>query len=95
MASQGIAYYSSASAATSAYLHYPLSHDREAYTDATPPPDSQSLQGFCDANWGSQISSALEDGTEIEMFKYRSMSGFLIMRCGGPILILPIDRKDQ
>ena len=84
-ASQGIVYHSSASAATSAYLHYPPSHDREAYTDATPPPDSQSLQGFCDANWGSQIGSALDDGTEMEMFKYRSMSGFLIMRCGGPI----------
>ena len=43
------------------------------------------LQGFCDANWGSQIGSAVDDGVEIEMFKYRSMSGFLIMRCGGPI----------
>jgi hypothetical protein len=32
--SQGIPYHSSASSATSAYLHYPPSHDREAYTDA-------------------------------------------------------------
>ena len=32
--SQGIAYHSSASSATSAYLHYPPSHDREACTDA-------------------------------------------------------------
>ena len=68
-ASQGIAYYSSAVAATSAYLHYPPSHDREAYTDATSPPDSQSLQDFCNANWGSQIGAALDDGTEVEMFK--------------------------
>ena len=65
--SQGIAYHSFASAATSAYLHYSPSHDREAYTNATPPPDSQSLQGFCDANWGNQIGSALDDGTEVEV----------------------------
>ena len=83
--SQDIAYHSSASAGTSAYLHYPPSHDRKAYTDATPPPDGQPLQGFCDANWGSQIGSAVDNGVEIEMFKYRSMRGFLIMRCGGPI----------
>ena len=42
--SQGIAYHSSASAATSAYLHYPPFHDREAYTDTTPPLDGQPLQ---------------------------------------------------
>ena len=83
--SQGIAYHSSASSATSAYLHYPPSHDREAYTDATARPPSAELQGFCDANWGSQIGGAVADGEEIEMFKYRSMSGYLIMRCGGPI----------
>ena len=49
-ASQGIAYHSSASAFTATYLHYPLSHDREAYTNATSQPDGQCLQGFCDAN---------------------------------------------
>ena len=83
--SQGIAYHSSASAATSAYLHYPPSHDCEAYTDATPPPDRQPLQGFCDAIWGSQIGSAVDNGVEIGMFKYRFTRGFLVMRCGGPI----------
>ena len=84
-ASQGIAYHSSAAAATSAYIHYPPAHDREAYTDASPRPPHGSCQGFCDANWGSQIGDALPDGEEIELFKYRSMSGYLIMRCGGPI----------
>ena len=49
------------------------------------PPDGQPLQGFCDANWGSQIGSAVDDRVEIEMFKYRSMSGFLIMSCDGLI----------
>ena len=82
---QGIAYHSSASAATPAYLHYPPSHDREAYSDACPPPAGAQIQGFCDANWGSHIGGAVPDGKEIELFKYWSMSGFLIIRCGGPI----------
>ena len=25
------------------------------------------------------------DKSEVEMFKYRSVSGYLVMRCGGPI----------
>ena len=37
--SQGIAYHSSASAATYAYLHYPPSRDREAYTEHEIPGD--------------------------------------------------------
>jgi hypothetical protein len=84
--SQGIAYHSSESAATSTYVHYPPAHDREAYVDAIPSsPTSAALQGFCYANWGIQIGDAVPDGEEIELFKYRSMGGFLIMRCGGPI----------
>ena len=63
--SQGITYHSSALASTSAYLHYSPSHDREAYTDATPPPPDQFLQGFCNANWGSQIGNAIADGADI------------------------------
>ena len=82
--SQGIAYHSSASSATSAYLHHPPSHDREAYTDATPPPPIVEIQGFCDVKWGSQIGGAVADGKEI-FFKYRSKSGYLSMWCGGPI----------
>ena len=83
--SQGIAYHSSESAATSAYLHYPPAHDREAYTDAQPRPGLSDMQGFCDANWGSQLGDAIRDGEEVEMFKFRSVSGYLVMRCGGPI----------
>ena len=73
------------SAATSTYLHFPPSHDREAYSDATPLPPTIGMQGFCDANWGSQMGDAIKDGEEVKMFKYRSVSGYLIMRCGGPI----------
>ena len=27
----------------------------------------------------------MSDGTALEIFKYRSLSGFLVCRCGGPI----------
>ena len=43
------------------------------------------LSVYTDANFGSQLGNSVPDGSEIEMFKFRSMSGFLIMRCGGPI----------
>ena len=55
------------------------------YTDAIPRPPSAEIQSFCDANWGSQIGGAVADGEEVELFKYRSVGGYLIMRCGGPI----------
>ena len=56
--SHGIAYHSSASAATSAYVHFPPASDREAYTDHIPESDTPGLRGFCDANRGSQIGDA-------------------------------------
>lgn len=86
-ASHGIAFHSASASSTEAYVHYPFPHDAEAYHDATPPPTDQMhlMTGFSDANLGSQIGNSVPDGVEVEMFKYRSMSGFLIMRCGGPI----------
>ncbi len=35
--------------------------------------------------WGGQINNAVPDGTPIELFKLRSLSGFIICRSGGPI----------
>jgi len=85
--SHGIAYHSSAPSSTEAFTHYPFPHDAEAYHDATPPANDQMhlLTGYCDANYGSQVGNLVPDGTELELFKFRSMSGFIIMRCGGPI----------
>ena len=86
-ASYGIAFHSSAPTTSEAYVHYPFPHDAEAYHDATPPPTDQMhlLTGYSDANFGSTLGNSVPDGTQVEMFKYRSMSGFIIMRCGGPI----------
>ena len=51
----------------------------------TPTSEFHQLTAYCDANWGGQFGSAVEDGTPLELFKFRSLSGFLICRSGGPI----------
>eukprot|EP00957_Ditylum_brightwellii_P168858 12852645-Ditylum_brightwellii.AAC.1 len=43
------------------------------------------LSAYTDACWGSQLGNTVPDGDEVEMWKFRSMSGFIVMRCGGPI----------
>ena len=85
--SHGIAYHSASPSSSQAYVHYPFPHDADAYHDATPPPNDHMhlMTGYSDANYGSQIGNSIPDGEEVELFKFCSMSGFLIMRCGGPI----------
>ena len=70
-----------------AFNHFPHHHDREAYTEAIAPSTSEchQLTAYCDANWGSQFISAVEDGNPLELFKLRSLSGFLICLSGVPI----------
>jgi hypothetical protein len=43
------------------------------------------LTGFTDACWGGQFGNAVPEGTPLELFKFRSLSGYLICRSGGPI----------
>jgi hypothetical protein len=76
-----------ASVFTQAFNHFPAHHDKEAYTDATPPSpgDVQRLTSFSDACWGGQFGNAVPDGTPLALFKFRSISGFVICRSGGPI----------
>ena len=86
-AEYGISYHSDASNTIQAFNHFPAHHDKEAYTDATPPSpgDVQRLTSFSDACWGGQFGNAVPDGTPLELFKFRSISGFVICRSGGPI----------
>ena len=49
------------------------------------PADCHRLSAYCDACWGGQFGNSVENGTALELFKYRSLSGFLVCRCGGPI----------
>eukprot|EP00956_Cyclotella_meneghiniana_P030923 scaffold79637_cov24-Cyclotella_meneghiniana.AAC.1 len=86
-ADYGISFHSNASNTIQAFNHFPSHHDKEAYTDATPPSpgDVQRLTSFSDACWGGQFGNAVPEGTPLELFKFRSISGFVICRSGGPI----------
>ena len=79
-----------------AYVHFPHSSDLEAYKDAQPPVSERShlLTTYSDACWGGQYGNVVKDGTPLELFKYRSMSGAIVFRCGGPIA-WKVDRQDQ
>ncbi len=69
------------------FVHFPDLSDVEAYTDARPPcPSHQSpLTSYSNACWGSQIDSAVCDGTLLPLLKCRSMSGGIIFCQGRPI----------
>ena len=83
----GISFHSDSLATIQAFNHFPRHQNREAYTEATAPSPSEchQLTAYCDANWGGKFVSAFEDGTQLELFKFRSLSGFLICLCSGPI----------
>ena len=83
----GIAFHSNAHIQSSAFVHFPFHHDIEAYNDALPPTAAEhsELTAYSDACWGSQLGNIALTGKEIEMFKLRSMSGYIVLRAGGPI----------
>jgi hypothetical protein len=68
------------------FIHYPPTTDVEAYTDTTPPTATNlsTLSSYSDACWGSQIGSTVANGTLLPLFKFRSMSGGIIVKNGGP-----------
>eukprot|EP00804_Cyclotella_cryptica_P021483 CCRYP_005804-RA/>CCRYP_005804-RA protein AED:0.39 eAED:0.32 QI:0/-1/0/1/-1/1/1/0/524 len=85
----GISFHSSAQHTIQAFNHFPHHHDKEAYSDASPPlpspADCNNLTAFSDACWGGQFGNAVPDDTPLALFKYRSLSGFVICCTGGPI----------
>jgi hypothetical protein len=70
------------------FVHFLDSSGVEAHTDAKPPcPSHKSpLTSYSDACWGSQIGSAVHDGTLLPLFICRSMSGGIVFHQGGPIV---------
>ena len=82
----GIVYHSDAPTFTKSFLQFPPHHDSEAYLDATPthPDKSHDSTSYSDACWGIDIGNSIPDGTELPLFKFRSMSGHNITLCGGP-----------
>jgi hypothetical protein len=47
--------------------------------------NSSTLSSYSDACWGLQIGNAVADGTLLLLFKFRSMTGGIIFRTGGPV----------
>ena len=82
-----VLYRSNAPTFTKYFVHFPSHQNVEAYTDATPPwPDKSHESAFySDACWGGQIGNSLPDGIEIPLYKFRSIYGHIITRCGGPL----------
>ncbi|KAL7549915.1 hypothetical protein ACHAWF_013170 [Thalassiosira exigua] len=72
------------------YVHYPPSSDVEAYDDAIPPVlgSSHKCATYSYTYWGSQIGNAVREGIMLPLFKFRSMSGGIVFRSGGPIVWL-------
>ena len=48
--------------------------------------ECQKLTALYDAIWVGQFVSSVEEGTPLELFKFRFLSGFLICHSGGPIV---------
>jgi hypothetical protein len=68
-------------------IHIPPSTDVEAYKDAVLPKplNSSILSAYSDACWGSQIGSAIADGTLLPLFKFRGINGGIIFCNGGRV----------
>ncbi len=69
------------------YTSFPASSDTDAYTDAIPSSKDQHhcLTMYSDACWGSQLGNAIREGIQLPLFKFRSMSGAIVMQSGGPL----------
>jgi hypothetical protein len=78
------------------YMSLPPSSDTEAYTDTIPPSKDRHhrLTTYSDACWGSQLGNAVRKGIQLPLFKFRSMSGAIVMRSGGP-LAWKADRQER
>ncbi len=83
----GIAFHSASPPLAEGFIHFPFHHDMEAFSDALPPSAAQhsELTSYSDACWGSQLGNMEHANEEIELFKLRSMSGYIVLRAGGPI----------
>lgn len=83
----GISFSSDNTTPMHTHIHFPDSCDKEAYTDAKPPVEANAhkLTTYSDASWGGQYGEKVCDSTPLPLFKFCSMSGFIVFRCGGPV----------
>jgi hypothetical protein len=78
------------------YMSFPASSDTEAYMDAIPPSNNQHhcLTTYSDACWGSQLGNTVQEGIQLPLFKFRSMSGAIVMQSGG-LLVWKAKRQER
>jgi hypothetical protein len=83
----GISFTSDLVAPMHSCIHHPPSTEDEAYIDAAPPTPTTSptISAYSDACWGSQIGSAVAEGTLLPLFKFCSMNGGIVFCNGGLI----------
>jgi hypothetical protein len=83
----GITFTSYVTSPIHTYVHFPTPSEVEAYTDAIPPSQTNCapLTAYSNTCWGSQIGSAVHDGTLLPLFKFRSMSSGVVFWQGGPL----------
>ena len=84
----GISFASDCTEPMHSHVHFPDSSDKEAYGAEARPPTARNrhlLTAYSDAGWGAQFGNTIPDGSQVDLFKYRSMSGYILFRCGGPI----------
>ena len=69
------------------FMSFPSFLDTEAYTGALPPSPNQHhcLSTYSNACWGSQLGNAVQEGIQLPLFKFCSMSGAVVMQSGSPI----------
>jgi hypothetical protein len=87
MHDNGISFSSEEIAPMHSFIHFPPSTNVKAYKDAVPPKllNSSTLSAHSDACWGSQIGSAVANGTLLPLFKLHCMNGGIIFCNGGPV----------
>jgi hypothetical protein len=87
MHDNGISFTSNNVGPIHSFIHYLPTTDVKAYTDATPPTANNlsTLSSYSEACWGSQFGSAVANRTLLSLFKFRSMSGSIIFKNGGPL----------
>ena len=81
----GISFHSNISNTLQAFNYFPHYHDKEAYSNTSPPAlmDCSCLVAFSDACWRIQFRNTIEDGTSLELFKFQSISRY-VCNLGGP-----------
>jgi hypothetical protein len=87
MVNYGFTFTSEVWAPLQTYMSFPHPSDTEVYNNATLPKhgNHHHLITYSDACWGFRICNPIQEGIQLLLFKFCSMSGAIIFCSGGPI----------